>query len=81
MTQHMTQEEFEKQKQQRIDRAINMREKQIAYFNSVNSAIAKQKEGWDWDMFKNDRDKFIGLWQEFYLENIQLEEDNNEKPF
>jgi len=79
----MTQEEFEKQKQQRIDRAINMREKQIAYFNSVNSAIAKQKEGWDWDTFIIDRDKFIELWQEWYLENVEPKEpkENNEKPF
>ena len=60
-------------KQERINRAIANKEKSIAYFNSVNSAIsllggkANKKSIIKW------RDWFYKIWQEWYLENMEIE--------
>jgi len=64
------------EKQERIDKAINQREKSIAYFNSVNAAIEMYRmintdiEAIDEDQHKvivKWRDWFYSQWQEWYL--------------
>jgi len=67
-----------KEKQARIDKAINIREKSIAYFNSVNSAIelakfnAKKTDGNEKIQQKllEWRDWFYQQWQEWYLDEV-----------
>ena len=68
-----------KNKQARIDKAISIKEKSISYMNSVNASISKQQgQKWDWELFVQDRDKFIELWREWYLENIEPENNKEE---
>jgi len=70
-----------KEKQARIDKAINIREKSIAYFNSVNSAIelakfkAKKTDGNEKIQQKllEWRDWFYQQWQEWYLDEVMPE--------
>jgi len=70
-----------KEKQARIDKAINIREKSIAYFNSVNSALelakfkAKKKDGNEKIQQKllEWRDWFYQQWQEWYLDEVMPE--------
>ena len=67
-----------KEKQARIDKAINIREKSIAYFNSVNSAIelakfkAKKTDGNEKIQQKllEWRNWFYQQWQEWYLDEV-----------
>lgn len=70
-------------KNQRIKKAISHRDKQIAYFNSVNAAIQlcstikntiNQSDIIKW------RDWFFEQWQEWYVSNYDLEDDK-EKAF
>lgn len=77
-------------KQRRIDRAIDIKQKSIAYFNSVNSAISLiavirgKKEAIDTGNITNDliklRDWFYQQWQEWYLDSIEPEKNNEELP-
>lgn len=69
-----------KEKQERINKAIASREKSIAYFNSVNSAIAlveRTSQARSQKELKGDiqywRDWFYQQWQEWYLENMPIE--------
>ena len=57
------------EKQGRIDKAIENKNKQIAYFNSVNSAIARNPEGSLKDILKW-RDDFIDAWRAWSLDNM-----------
>ena len=67
-----------KEKQARIDKAINIREKSIAYFNSVNSALelakfkAKKTDGNEKIQQKllEWRNWFYQQWQEWYLDEV-----------
>ena len=66
-----------KQKQENIERAINQREKSIAFFNSVNSAIQiTEKSLKSPARVKKDlicwRDWFYEQWQEWYLNNLPV---------
>ena len=69
------------EKQQRIDKAISQRDKSIAYFNSVNSAISLFGEimGEPNTIIKAEdlqkeikywRDWFYSQWQEWYIESM-----------
>ncbi len=55
-----------KEKQNRIDKAIAMKEKQIAYFNSLNAAIARCPDGTLEEIIEW-RDLFLKEWREWYL--------------
>jgi hypothetical protein len=55
--------------QVRIDKSIENKNKQIAYFNSVNSAIARNPEGSLKEILKW-RDDFIDAWRAWSLENM-----------
>lgn len=67
-------------KNKRIDTAIEKREKSIAYFNSINSAISLLGEKAKFGGKSEDetvkkfliewRDWFYKQWQEWYLDNI-----------
>jgi len=76
-----TEQEWEKiksDKQKRIDKAISSREKSIAYFNSVNSAIALVGERYK-QPTKNKqaiiywRDWFYDQWRDWYMEGVVVE--------
>ena len=69
------------EKQERIDKAINSREKSIAYFNSVNAAIELVKTRYGMKISDNKteelekfiitwRDWFYSQWQEWYLSTL-----------
>ncbi len=68
-------------KQSRIDKAIDKKEKQIAYFNSLNAAIAH------WSKFPDAkvddilllRDKFYAEWKNWYAQNILDEQVGGEE--
>jgi len=80
-------------KNKRILKAINHRDKQIAYFNSVNSAISlvgenlnALKGGGEPENIKKNivhwRNWFYEQWQEWYIETNELgEEETKERPF
>ncbi len=63
-------EQFIKEKNERIDKLIEKKEKSIAYFNSVNAAVAllgskaTKKKIIEW------RDFFYTEWRRWYLDNI-----------
>lgn len=65
-------EKIREEKQKHIERAISQRERSIAYFNSVNAAIEKQKnkKHWNWKKWEKDRDRFYEAWQNWFLENM-----------
>jgi hypothetical protein len=66
-------EQMYNEKQKRIDRAINAKEKSIAYMNSVNAAIARCPEG-SLEEILEWRDKFYSAWQDWYMTNMPLPE-------
>lgn len=75
------------EKQSRIDRAINMKEKSIAYFNSVNSAISlvAPYKGMTEKEMKEDliiwRNWFFEQWQEWYIEQTEVPKIDLDKAF
>ena len=57
------------EKQTAINKRIDIKDKNIAYFNSVNAAINKQQgKDWDWVMWVEDRDRFFAEWEKWYEE-------------
>ena len=72
------------EKQQRIEKAISQRERSIAYFNSVNSAISLLGEKAKFGGNKEDkivkeflikwRDWFYSQWRDWYMDTIPIPE-------
>jgi len=71
-----------REKQARIDKAIDRKEKQIAYFNSLNAAIqvatARLKKNADSDTWFGEimswREQFYMAWENWYKEEIASKE-------
>lgn len=67
-----------KEKQKRIDQAIDRKEKSIAYCNSLNAAITfvatlkfgKAKNETRFEKVLEYRNAFYQKWQEWYMENM-----------
>ncbi|HEA84584.1 MAG TPA: hypothetical protein ENI04_01215 [Candidatus Wildermuthbacteria bacterium] len=57
--------------------AMPQRDAQIAYFNAVNASIQIQngREGFDWKLFEEDRDKIFGMWFKWYKEKFYPDEE------
>ena len=80
-------------KHERIKKAINHRDKQIAYFNSVNSAISLLNGAPDTskarvggveplqEKIRFWREWFYQEWQNWYIETNELDQEDNIQPF
>lgn len=63
---------FDKERQKKIEARCNLKDKQIAYFNSVNSSIALLGKGASKKDLIEWRNWFISEWQEWYLNNVPV---------
>jgi hypothetical protein len=65
-------------KQKRIENAIDRKERGIAYFNSLNSAIAYCKQGTSIEEVLKIRDRFYQEWKNWYAINVLNEQIGDE---
>ena len=65
-------------KQMRIDKAIDRKEKGIAYFNSLNSAISFHGVGSTLEEVFKTRDRFYQEWKNWYATNVLYEQSGDE---
>ena len=92
MTQTKTPQDMFEERQKAIKKAINQKEKGIAYFNSLNASIsllapklAAIEGGVPTEDMKTNiiewRDWFYGQWQNWYIETNELDvKDTEEMP-